>query len=167
MAPKHVAMFVSIRLLRANRCNEITEWLLWFAKITLQAQRQTILLVDFMIAKSTLLDWLRGQINERQQQALMRMFSEGPEGFKSGMTAGNYSTITGASPATTTRDLADLTSKGALIRTGERKHARYTLNLAGPTSTSGDFRLQPGEEQCKVPDSSRRTACMGHGGKAF
>jgi Fic family protein len=27
------------------------------------------------------------------------------------------------------RDLADLTEKGALVRTGERKHARYALNL--------------------------------------
>ena len=46
------------------------------------------------------------------------MFREGPEGFKGGLSAGNYSTITGASPATTTRDLADLVEKGALIRTG-------------------------------------------------
>ena len=29
-----------------------------------------------------------------------------------------------------TRDLADLTEKGALVRTGERKHARYALNQA-------------------------------------
>jgi Fic family protein len=57
------------------------------------------------------------------------MFREDPEGFKSGLSAGNYSTITGASPATTTRDLADLTEKGALIRTGERRRARYMLNL--------------------------------------
>ena len=76
-----------------------------------------------------LLDRLRGQINERQQTALLRMFREGPEGFKGGLSAGNYSTITGASPATTTRDLTDLTEKGALVRTGERKHARYVLNL--------------------------------------
>jgi DNA-binding transcriptional ArsR family regulator len=45
------------------------------------------------------------------------------------MSAGNYGTITGASPATTTRDLADLTEKGALIREGERRHARYKLNI--------------------------------------
>ena len=75
------------------------------------------------------IDRLRGQINERQQKAIVRIFSEGREGFKGGLSAGNYSTITGASPATTTRDLADLIEKGALIRTGERKHARYALNL--------------------------------------
>jgi len=38
--------------------------------------------------------------------------------------------ITRASPTAIIRDLAGLTEKGALIRTGERNHARYTLNLA-------------------------------------
>ena len=53
------------------------------------------------------------------------MFKEGPEGFKGGLSAGKYSKITGASPATTTRDLADLTEKGARIRKVERRHAGY------------------------------------------
>ena len=114
---------------RANRQIDITEWLIWFAGIALEAQRRSIALVEFIIAKTKMLDRLRGEINERQQKALLRMFREGTEGFKGGLSAGNYSTITGASPATTTRDLADLTEKGALIRTGERRHARYTLNL--------------------------------------
>jgi hypothetical protein len=52
-----------------------------------------------------LLDQLRRQINERQQKEILRMFREGPGGFKGGLSAGNYSTIAGASPATTTRDL--------------------------------------------------------------
>ncbi len=114
---------------RANRQSDITEWLVWFAEIALESHRRSIAQVEFIIAKTKLLDRLRGQINERQQKALLRMFREGPEGFKGGLSAGNYSTITGASPATTTRDLADLVEKGALIRTGERKHARYLLNL--------------------------------------
>ena len=57
------------------------------------------------------------------------MLREGPQGFKGGLSAGNYATITGASPATTTRDLADLVERGALLRTGELRHARYHLNL--------------------------------------
>jgi Fic family protein len=57
------------------------------------------------------------------------MFREGPEGFKGGMSAGKYSTITGASPATTTRDLVELTTKGALTREGERRHTRYKLSV--------------------------------------
>jgi Fic family protein len=114
---------------RANRRNDITQWLVWFAEIALEAQRRSIAQVEFIIAKAKLLNRLRGQINERQQKALLRMFREGPEGFKGGLSGGNYSTITGASPATTTRDLADLVEKGAFIRAGERRHARYTLNL--------------------------------------
>jgi Fic family protein len=114
---------------RANQRIDITEWLVWFAGIALEAQRRSIAQVEFIIAKAKTLDRLRGQINERQQKALLRMFREGPEGFEGGLSAGNYSTITGASPATATRDLADLTEKGALTRTGERRHARYALNL--------------------------------------
>jgi Fic family protein len=115
---------------RANRQNEITEWLMWFAKIALEAQHRGITLVEFIIAKAKLLDRLRGEINARQEQAIHRMFREGPDGFKGVLSAGNYGTITGASPATTTRDLADLVEKGVLVRTGERKHARYALNLS-------------------------------------
>jgi Fic family protein len=117
---------------KASRQNEITEWLVWFAEIALQAQRRSIAQVEFILTKTKLLDRLRGRINARQQKALLRMFREGVEGFKGGLSAGNYSRITGASPATTTRDLADLVEKNALTRTGERKHARYALRLTAP-----------------------------------
>jgi Fic family protein len=113
----------------ANKNNEITEWLAWFAGTTIEAQRRTLALIEFLIDKTKLLDRIRGELNERQEKALLRMFKEGPAGFEGGMSAGKYSTITGASPATTTRDLADLTEKDALIREGERRHARYKLNV--------------------------------------
>jgi len=57
------------------------------------------------------------------------MFREGPEGFKGRLSAGKYSTITEASPANTTRDLADLVEKGARMREGERRYARYRLSV--------------------------------------
>jgi Fic family protein len=92
---------------------------------TIEAQRRTIALIEVLIDKTKLFDRLSGQLNERQQKALLRMFKEGTEGFKGGLSAGKYSKITGASPATTTRDLADLTEKGTRIREGERRHAGY------------------------------------------
>jgi len=113
----------------ANKSNEITEWLAWFAGTTIEAHRRTLALIEFLVDKTKLLDHVRGKLNDRQEKALLRMFEEGPEGFKGGMSAGKYGTITGASPATTTRDLADLTEKGALVREGERRHARYKLNV--------------------------------------
>jgi len=114
----------------ANKNNEITAWLLWFAATAIEAQRRTTARVEFLIDKTRLLDRLRGQLNDRQQKALMRMLREGPDGFKGGLSAGNYASITGASPATTTRDLMDLSAKGALIRVGERRHARYYLAIS-------------------------------------
>jgi Fic family protein len=68
-------------------------------------------------------------LNERQAKAIARMFREGPGGFKGGLSADNYLKITGTSRATATRDLQDLVEKGALSRTGERRHTRYWLNL--------------------------------------
>jgi len=113
----------------ANKENEITGWLMWFAGAAIEAQRRTIALVEFLIDKTKLLDRLKDQLNERQGKALLRMFREGPDGFRGGLSAGKYRSITGASPATTTRDLSDLVAKGALVREGERRHARYHLSV--------------------------------------
>src|SRR6266545_2786582 len=111
----------------ANKGNEITDWLSWFGGIAIEAQRRTVAMVEFLIEKTKLFDRLGSEVNERQKKALLRMFREGPEGFKGGLSASNYSTITGASPATATRDLADLVARGVLTRFGERRHARYHL----------------------------------------
>ena len=113
----------------ASKDNEITSWIAWFASITIEAQRRTLARVEFMVDKTKLLDGLRGRLNDRQEKALLRMLREGPEGFTGGLSAGNYMTITRAAPATATRDLADMVTKGALRRTGERRHARYHLAI--------------------------------------
>jgi len=114
----------------ANKSNEVTPWLAWFAGTAIEAQRRTTAQVEFLIEKTRLLDRLRGQLNERQDKALLRMLREGLEGFQGGLSAGNYATITGASAATATRDLADLVEKGALLRVGERRHVRYHIAIA-------------------------------------
>lgn len=110
-----------------SQSNDIDAWLKWFADIVIEAQGRTIARIRFLIEKTRLFDRLRGEINERQEKALIRMFREGPDGFEGGLSAGNYRTITGATTATATRDLNDLIEKGALKRTGERRYARYWL----------------------------------------
>ena len=71
----------------ANGTNEVTVWLRWFGGIALEAQQRTIADIDFVIHKAKLLDSVRGQINPRQEKALVRMLQEGPEGFAGGMSA--------------------------------------------------------------------------------
>lgn len=124
---------------RANGSNEVTGWLRWFGAIALEAQYQTTAQIDFVIHKAKLLDSVRGRINARQERVLLRMLREGPEGFTGGMSAKKYSTIAGTPPATTTRDLAGLVEVGALIRSGELKHTRYSLNI--PASNIPDVAI--------------------------
>src|SRR5258708_5420678 len=113
----------------ANKSNEVTAWLSWFAGITIEAQRRTTAHVEFLIEKARLLDRLRGQLNSRQEKMLLRVLREGPNECKGGLSAGNYLSITGASPPAATRDLTDLLNKGVLLRAGERRHARYHVAI--------------------------------------
>jgi Fic family protein len=115
---------------RAHRKLEVTDWLVWFAAKTLEAQQHTLRQVEFVLEKSRLLERLGSQLNPRQEKALLRLFAAGPDGFLGGMSAANYMTITAAPPATATRDLAALTAMGAVRRTGENKSTRYHLNIA-------------------------------------
>jgi len=117
------------QLQRASLSNRIDEWLDWFSDIALEAQQRTLDRVHFLLAKAKLLDRLRGRINPRQEKALLRMFAEGPDGFRGGLSAANYRTITDAAPATATRDLSELVELEALRKEGELKHTRYYLNL--------------------------------------
>lgn len=108
---------------------EVDDWLDWFADIALEAQQHVLDWLEFLVAKSRLLDRLRGQLNARQEKALLRIMRDGPAGFEGGMSSGKYSAITGASPATATRDLAELVALGALRRTGQLRGARYWLTF--------------------------------------
>jgi len=166
-----------------NQSLEATAWVEFFADVVLQAQEESLSLLNFIMAKSKLLAKLANNLNERQEKVILRMFQEGPKGFDGGlfprnlknwefdkeapqnfrlervtivraqgtsegenfeekptqlktnfssslgMSAEKYISITGASRATATRDLAELVQLGALVKTGELRHTRYWLNV--------------------------------------
>ncbi len=120
-------------LKRNNNNNEITYWLVYFAKTILNAQNYSLAMINFLIEKIKLYDSVTSQLNERQKKVIARIFREGLEGFKGGLSAENYLSITGTSRATATRDLQDLVNKGALIKIGAFKNTRYSLNIQQPT----------------------------------
>ena len=115
---------------RSNRSQEITDWQTYSANTILEAQNRTMRQVEFYVAKAKFYETWHAQLNKRQEKAIARMLREGIDGFKGGMSADNYITITGASRATATRDLQDLVAKGTLTKTGELRHTRYHLDLA-------------------------------------
>lgn len=114
---------------KCNRTLEVQHWVQFFCSVILEAHEESMSLLYFLIEKSRMLERLSGQINPRQMKVLLRMFEEGPDGFKGGLSAENYITITKTPRATATRDLTDLVEKGALVKTGELRHTRYRLNL--------------------------------------
>jgi Fic family protein len=122
----------------ASKTCELTDWLLYFADLLLAAQRETQRRIVFVIEKAKFYERLHDALNPRQEKVLARMFREGPDGFTGGLSAENYTSITKTSPATATRDLQDLVRKGALHRQGERRYARYFLNV-GDTAVQGSI----------------------------
>jgi Fic family protein len=112
-----------------NQTLNATAWVEFFADVVLQAQEESLVLLNFIIEKSRLLTRLKGQLNARQEKVLLRMFEEGPKGFQGGLSSENYIAITACSRATATRDLSELVDLKALVKTGELRHTRYQLNF--------------------------------------
>lgn len=117
------------QLERHNKAMEITGWLIWFSDSILAAQDWSERMLAHLIAKTRTMDRLRDQLNDRQTRVMLRLFEAGPDGFTGGLSAKNYITLTGTSPATARRDLSELVALGALTRTGERKGTRYWLTI--------------------------------------
>lgn len=108
---------------------DITGWLEYFGETIFQAQDYTQRMIDFLIEKSKYYQEFDEKFNERQKKVVNRIFKEGIEGFKGGLSADNYIKITGTTASTATRDLKRMVDLGALRKTGERKGTRYYLNL--------------------------------------
>lgn len=118
-----------VMLEKSNKSNQIDAWLDYFSAVILEAQTFSTQLVEFIIRKAHFYDRFRDALNERQQKVIARMFREGMEGFKGGLSAENYIAITCTSRATATRDLSDLVAQGAFTKTGVGKGTRYALKL--------------------------------------
>lgn len=118
-----------------SRGLDINNWLQYFTSTVLAAQDRTQETIAFLIEKGKYYRRYEAQFNDRQAKVIARIFNEGIEGFEGGLSASNYQRIAQAAASTATRDLQDLVEMGALTRTGERKHTRYSLNIGVATSS--------------------------------
>ncbi len=114
----------------ASRNNQITRWINYFSKTIISAQKYTQIRMEFLIKKTKFYEKYKDELNDRQEKVISRMFQEGPEGFEGGLSANNYLKIAKTSRPTVTRDLNDLVIKNALTKFGDKKYARYALNLS-------------------------------------
>lgn len=107
---------------------DVTPWLTWFLAQVAAAVRSTESIVEAVLTRTRF--WMqhsRSGVNERQLKALARMLDTLPQEFAGGMTNKKYAHLTGTSPATAQRDLADLATKGYLVPRGAGRSARYEL----------------------------------------
>src|SRR5690554_6326721 len=77
-------------LKQAQRTLDITEWIQYFSKVILTAQKQAKTTIRFTLEKAKFLDKYKPQLNERQLKVILKMLDYGIEGFEGGMTARKY-----------------------------------------------------------------------------
>ncbi|MFN4762929.1 Fic family protein [Gillisia sp. Q332] len=113
----------------AQRSNEISPWINYFVRTTLEAQIAAEKLIEFSLYKTRFFDRFRNELNDRQMKVIRRVLKEGPEGFEGGINAKKYIGITKTSKATATRDLQDLQEKKIISKKGQGRSTAYILNL--------------------------------------
>lgn len=115
----------------AQQSNEITPWMAYFIRTTLDAQIEAENQIEFTLKKTKFFDRFKDQLNERQNVVIRRMLEEGPNGFEGGMNARKYIGITKTSKATATRDMQELLETGAFILAGKAggRSTSYQVNL--------------------------------------
>lgn len=116
-------------LKEAQRSLEITDWMIYFSSVILEAQRDARLMVQFSLKKAQFFDRNKHLLNERQLKAINKMMEKGVDGFEGGMTTRKYIGITKTSKATATRDLQELLVNGVFVQEGAGRSIRYQLNL--------------------------------------
>ncbi len=117
-------------LKRAQRSNDVTEWVHYFVSTIVEAQDRADEQVSFILAKTRFFDRHGDALSDRQKKVVVKMLEAGPDGFQGGMNARKYMSMAKVSKATATRDLQHLAEIGALLPVGAGRSARYEINLA-------------------------------------
>lgn len=116
---------------KAQQSNEITAWIEYFVKTSLEAQTEAEVQIEFTLRKAKFFDRFNLKLNERQVSVIKRMLEEGIKGFEGGMNARKYIALTKTSKATATRDIQHLVEIGAFVLAGNAggRSTSYQVNL--------------------------------------
>ncbi len=116
-------------LKKAQRTNNVSEWIHYFSETILKAQQDFISTIDFLIKKTSFFNKYQTQLNGAQTKVIQRMLENGETEFTGGMNARKYQSITQVSKATATRHLQDLVGKGILISHQKGRSTNYQVNI--------------------------------------
>jgi len=109
---------------------DATDFVLWFLEAIDAALDQARGNARLLTTRNRYFEQWRGQLSERQEMVLRRLFEEGQERLDQGISTKPYARIGDVSNVTAARDLADLAKKGA-IRKGEAggRSTRYQIEI--------------------------------------
>jgi Fic family protein len=109
---------------------DITEWVVWFLDCLDRAIHRSEVEVRKATEKARMwqeMSYLN--LNDRQRKVINRLFESGEGGFEGGLTNRKYVGMAGTTRETAKRDIADLVSKGILVRNpGAGRNVSYRLS---------------------------------------
>ena len=116
---------------------DVTGWTAWFIAQVRAACEAASAVMDASLEKARF--WYSHRDKEltpRQRKAINALLDAGPDGYEGGMSTRKYEHLTGASRATSSRDLIELAHAGLLRQDGAGRSTRYVLNIEGWGSAS-------------------------------
>jgi Fic family protein len=111
---------------------DVSGWMAWFIAQVRAACEQASVVMDASLEKARF--WYSHRDKEltpRQRKVINALLDAGPGGFAGGMSTKKYEHLTGASRATSSRDLIELAQAGLLRQEGAGRSTRYGLNIEG------------------------------------
>lgn len=114
---------------KASHTLKIDDWLIYFAQLLIEAQKNTIHTINISLKKKQFFESHSNTLNTRQSKVLKKMLDLGGDNFIGGMTAKKYISITKTTKATATRDLQELVKRNILLQKGAGRSTYYILNM--------------------------------------
>lgn len=112
---------------------DVTVWIEWFTNVfAASCQASTALIAEALVRARFWAEHKHVALNARQRKVVNKVLEAGAGRFEGGLTQRKYVSMTGASPATSSRDITDLVSKGLLVPGGAAgRSTYYSLAIAG------------------------------------
>ena len=115
----------------ASRSLDWTNWAAFFIPVLTEMMTSFVAAMRFVKAKRDYLAKYERGFSERAAKVILRMFEDGEEGVKAGLSAAKWMRMAKVSKPTATRDLGELAAQGAIVPEGlGGPETRYRLNTS-------------------------------------
>lgn len=112
----------------ASQSLDWTSWAAFFIPVLTETLTDFLAAMRFVAAKRDFLAKNEPMMSERARKVILRMFKDGEEGVRTGLSAAKWERMAKVSKATATRDLAELERAGIIVAEGAGPATRYRLN---------------------------------------